>query len=447
MLIKKICFNVKNFFRRGAYNAQKKASEYEKLSGIEKYKQDWTDRVNIVWYAYTYIPYYKELYDKNNFHPNLLKTEADWDKVPILEKNAIRSNSEKLLFPNIDRRKLIPTTTGGSTGTPLKLYKEKSTHFEVLHWRALKWYNIFPWDNHGIVNRRVPQNTFQTLKNRLLWFPTKRCYLDASNVTEHRIETFINEINQLKIIFLSGYCGSLEQIANYVLKNHLKTPSLKLVWTTTSPLRKEIRKRMEEAFECQVMDQYGCCEMPNIASQKRGEEFLTVNSDYVHVDIIDQNNNLIIQPYIYGDILITDLKTTVFPLIKYRLGDCSAWCNPVFSSEDGFPKLLSVQGRTTDIIYFPDGGFIDGAFLTTICDSYFNVVDSYQIIQNRNFDIIFKVVLKNMSDESIHKIEEICNNLKQKIQNRVKFQYEICKTIPDDRGKRRYVISDIALNK
>ena len=120
-----ILFEWKDFFRSGSRQARREALRYEKLSGREKEMADWNARRKLVSYVYDKIPYYRDYYDKCGFHPSQLQLEQDWERVPVLEKEAIRSSANRLLLPEASRRKLVPTSTGGSTGTPLKLYKDK----------------------------------------------------------------------------------------------------------------------------------------------------------------------------------------------------------------------------------------------------------------------------------------------------------------------------------
>ena len=86
------------------------------------------------------------------------------------------------------------------------------------------------------------------------------------------------------------------------------------------------------------------------------------------VDIL--NGDLMAPKGALGDVCITDLNTVEFPLIKYRLGDRSSLIQECEESYDGFQKIAFVQGRTSDMLYLPNGDVIDGSYLTTICDNY-----------------------------------------------------------------------------
>ena len=446
MNFKTFCFSLKNkYFRKEAYHQYMECLRYETLPVAERIKESFEKRKKLVEYAYSKCPFYKEYYDKVGFHPDMLQKEEDWVLIPILEKKMIRENAESILSADVvDHKGVGPSETGGSTGKPLVVYKSKRLHYEILGWRALKWYGISPAMNEGIVHRRVPTTPKQKFTNRLIWWPTKRAYLNATRITDDDLRLFVSDLKAKDIKWLVGYCGALELLADYINKNGICVDCVKLVWSTSSPLTDIVRQKLGSAFHCDVMDQYGCCEMGHIAIQKPKEQFLTVNSDYVHVDIVNQSGSPSDNEQI-GDVCITDLNTFEFPLIKYRLGDRSRILKKMEQSEDGFPKLAFVKGRITDMLYQPDGAVLDGSFLTTVCDKYHQYISSYQIYQKKDYSIIFYVVPKGKgSDSTIKKIE---NNLRELVKNKVDIDTKIVEDIKDFAGKRKFIISEIALSK
>lgn len=413
---------------------------------VENRKRDiFAKRRALVEYAYSHCPFYKKLYDKEGFHPSQLKSEEDWHIVPILEKQIIREHADEIVSDEYDKTTLGSITTGGSTGKPLKLYKSKHVHYEVLGWRALGWWCVSPADNEAIMHRRVPTTFKQKLMNRLMWWPTKRAYLSATAITDTDIKRFLDDVQRNKIEWMVGYCASIEYVADYVLRNNIMVEGIKLIWSTSSPLTKIVRQKIERAFGCKVMDQYGCCEMGNIAIQKPNEDYLTINADYVHVDIAADGDKLVTESKEYGDVLITDLNTMEFPLIKYRLGDKSRLVKTMDESEDGFPKLEFVQGRITDAVWLPDGTYVDGAFLTTICDNYSDYIACYQIHQQLDHSIDVSFIPKEGVEGTDGVIEKIVEDFCKLTCKQVEICHKIVNEIPDFAGKRKFIISEISL--
>ena len=280
-----------------------------------------------------------------------------------------------------------------------------------------------------------------------MWWPTKRAYLSATAITDSDIKRFLEDVKRNKIVWMVGYCASIEYVADYVLRNNINVDGIKLIWSTSSPLTKIVRQKIERAFGCRVMDQYGCCEMGNIAIQKPNEDCLTVHADYVHVDIVTEGDKIVSAAKEYGDVLITDLNTKEFPLIKYRLGDKSRLIKTMEESEDGFPKIEFVQGRISDAVWLPDGTYVDGSFLTTICDNYSDYIACYQIHQLLDHSIEISFILKEDVAGINDVIGKILRDFWKLTSNQVEIRYRIVSEIPDFAGKRKFIISDISLAK
>ncbi|MDD3078971.1 MAG: hypothetical protein PHH37_07685 [Paludibacter sp.] len=440
--INNIVFLLKNnAFRRQAIKQYKKALKNESLSYKCLSELNFKKRKKLVNYAYNNISFYKKFYDTAGFNPDMLVSDKDWEMVPILEKDMIRSNIYDIKNPFVLKKYLGVATTGGSTGLPLKIYTDLRFHHEILGWRAFEWWNLSPAANVGIIHRRTPTTFIGKLKNRLLWWPTQRIYLNASSIDEKQLTDFIKSIGRKKIRWLQGYVGGLERVAEYIIINNIKIDTLKLVWSTSAPLTKSIRNKLEKAFNCKVMNQYGSCEVPNIAIQCPHSHDLHVNYDYVHVDIVDDSGKLIREGE--GDILVTNLESYAFPIIKYRIGDRSAWVGTECNCNIPFPLIREVKGRISDAIYTPDGIYVDGSYLTTIFDEYVDVISKFQVYQKRDYSVIIYVIPYNNSFPIEDTILNIKNTLLEKVHNKISVIIQVVDTIADDKGKIRYVISEV----
>jgi phenylacetate-CoA ligase len=442
--MKKLFFLLKNrVFRSYALKAYKEAIQFESLIKEKKRDTIFSLQKKIISSAYKNTKFYKEYYDSKGFHPDMLVTESDWEKIPIIEKEMIRQHTNDFLANEVSLSEMNVASTSGSTGKPLKVFKEKSVPIEILSWRTLRWWGLNESDNHGLAYRSVPKTFLQKAKNKIIWWPTKRIFLDASSISVSNIDRFVRLISEIKIKFLVGYSGSLEKIADYILKNNIDVKCLKMVWSTASPLDNIVRIKMMKAFHCNIMDQYGSNEVFHIAVQKPNESYLTVNADYVHVDIVDAHDYIINDTQEMGDILVTDLHSAKFPLIKYRLGDRSRMIKTIETSEDGFPKIDFVKGRISDNVSFKDGSYLDGIYLTAICDGYEDVINSYQIYQNSEYKVYFRIVLVEGVLQANERVNLVINSFSRLVNAKSEIEIQFVDLIPDERGKRRYIISDV----
>lgn len=443
--MKTALFWLKNRLLRKAAMAQyKKALLSDTLSDEELRNLNWIKRKAIVMYAYTHSAFYKRFYDEYHFAPSMLQSEADWSLVPILEKDDVRKFREEIRDVTVPSKYIGTATTGGSTGIPLKVFIDKRFHFEIMGWRAFRWWGISPADHVGIIHRSVPSSFFSQLINRCMWWPTRRVYLNASSMTAEDICKFVHELKNKRIKWIVGYVGGIEKVVDYVLTNNIQLESVRMVWSTSAPLLDFVRRKIEKAFGCSVMDQYGCNEITHIAVQCPQCKELHVNSDYVHVDVVDEANGLC-KVGKYGDLLVTNLESKAFPLIKYRLGDKSALSPDKCSCGLPYPLLKPVSGRITDSVLTPSGLILESIYLTSIFDDYTEYVQNFRIYQKADYSVTVYVVLeKTLQIEGLKVLENIKKTLSRKVKGEIPVIVECVDVLNDNRGKNRYVISEIA---
>ena len=77
---------------------------------------------NLIDDVYQNVPYYKELFDHYGYKPTYFEDLSDIKKLPILEKETIRQNSQRFLSKKINPRYTTSFTTSGTTGKSLKIY-------------------------------------------------------------------------------------------------------------------------------------------------------------------------------------------------------------------------------------------------------------------------------------------------------------------------------------
>ena len=61
-----------------------KINHHEKLTVSAINKLNWEKRKKIIEFAYAKIPFYTDYYKAHNFSSEQLKSESDWELVPII---------------------------------------------------------------------------------------------------------------------------------------------------------------------------------------------------------------------------------------------------------------------------------------------------------------------------------------------------------------------------
>ncbi len=439
--MKQIIFYLKNIlFRYFAIQTYLKIKNNEKKDKNEILELNFRKRKEIVNFAYNNSLFYKQYYNANNFNPQDLKTEKDWDKVPVITREDLIKYRDQIIVSK-NKKYLISKSTGGSTGVPLKIFHDKRFPSEVIGWRVLSWWKIHPFDNSGSVFRNTRESKFKTFINKLIWFPTRRILLDASSMSIEDMDIFIEKINKVKPKILQGYVGAIEELALYIINHNKIVHQIPVCLVTSSPITNIQRNNISKAFKCDVMDQYGSCEVYWLAQEAPDHIGLYVNYDCRHISVLNENNKVIPVGQI-GNFSITDLENKAFPIIKYLNGDRGHYIETKNNSYP-FPLIAPVKGRISDCIYLPDKSIIGGDFLTTLFDEYPDSIKGFKIYQKKDYHLIISYIPNNNSKELNVCINNLKIILKNKTRNLITIEFISVTKILHDRGKNRYIISDV----
>jgi len=114
------------------------------------------------------------------------------------------------------------------------------------------------------------------------------------------------------------------------------------------------RRRIEHAFGCPVVDEYGASECLSIAHGCR-EGWQHVNADWVIVEGVEEDGSPTPPGRLSHTTLLTNLANRVQPLIRYDLGDRIVASAAACSCGNPMPAIR-VQGRSDDMLVLASAG-------------------------------------------------------------------------------------------
>ena len=126
------------------------------------------------------------------------------------------------------------------------------------------------------------------------------------------------------------------------------------VWTGGESLSRAMRRHVEQAFGCSVVESYGASEFLVLASQCRAGR-LHLNSDWVILESVDAHGRPVPAGELGATTLLTHLANRVQPLIRYDLGDRVALHAERCTCGSPLP-LIDVQGRRDDTLHLATKG-------------------------------------------------------------------------------------------
>ena len=106
----------------------KELDSLEKMSQIEIEEKQINKVKQVLVHAYEHTSYYRKLFDEIGFDVYSFSEKDDIKKIPLLTKEIIIEHFDDIQADDISD--FYSATTGGSTGTPLKIYLEKDSIYK-----------------------------------------------------------------------------------------------------------------------------------------------------------------------------------------------------------------------------------------------------------------------------------------------------------------------------
>lgn len=394
----------------------------------------------IVGFAMTRSPFYRRTYGALDIDPSTLHDPARWAELPILDRATIKGASSDFPTPEAVGRNIRPALTGGSTGEPLRTMHDARVPALALSWRMYAWWGVSPWDDLARIGR-WSFGRLETLKNDVAWWPTRQTYLDAGLISNETMTSFHRAVNRTRPRLIEGYVGAMLEFADFLERRRLTIPAPVAVATTAAPLTAPARARLEQAFGAPVHDEYRGSEFGWMAGECDRRDGLHVFADVRRIEVVDENGAPA-APGELGDLVITDLRNRVFPMIRYRTGDKGILRGEPCACGRSLPLMEQPQGRTTDLIRLPSGAVLAHRLMGMFA-AHPEAVRLFQIHQLADYSIVVRVVEGEAAQARAH-IEAAVAALSERIRHEVPVRLEYVDALPYSGGKTKYVISDVA---
>ncbi|MDD3350552.1 MAG: phenylacetate--CoA ligase family protein, partial [Eubacteriales bacterium] len=328
-------------------------------------------------------------------------------KFPILSKADFRKAETSYLNPTVPKSSLIANRTGGSTSEPVKFYMDRSTveYYEAARWRGLSWWGITPgsrsvmiWGNPLELDRYAEKKykaKEKWLKNRII--------ISAYSLIPESMPEYIKQISAYKPEYIYGYPSALHAFSVSLLKQGFKLPFVpKAVVSTAETLFHHQRETIEQAFQCQVVNEYGARDAGILAYQCPCGG-MHISCENALLEVIDPQTLEPVENGTSGLLAITDLNNHAMPRLRYLLGDRAALSDKQCECGLTLPLLEKIDGREDDMFVTVEGKLIHGHAFNHISRSM-GTVDRFQIVQLRPDLAELKIIpIKNTDEKDVER--------------------------------------------
>lgn len=290
---------------------------------------------SIVEFAYNNSTFYHDLFDSVMVKPDDIEVLSDIKKLPIISKSDLLTNANSIQNKK-EYRKVFLSETSGSTGEPLVFYRnsEWDAGHRAAQLRGYSWYGVKPWELNGYfwgysfsAKRKIVTKIFDKLLNRFRLFSYEKS----------DIEMFSKKLK--KAIYLEGYSSMIYEVAKFINKGSIGPFNLKMVKGTSEKIYDCYQEEAKLAFGQRIISEYGSAETGIIAYEcKMGRMHIVMENVIVEEE--------------EGEIIVTNLISNSFPIIRYRLGDNVMLDNETVCSCGMQHKIVKdVLGRVGKVIY------------------------------------------------------------------------------------------------
>lgn len=365
--------------------------------------------LKLVKHCYKNVPYYQEKFAEYGIRQNSIQSIDDITKLPILNKENIRKNINKLQATNMNNNvKKYPFSTSGSTGEKLQFFGTD----EVFKKEAAFILRYFiqtgaeMYDKPSIWLRRyVPENS-----NSPLWYfdeELKRLYISAYHINQETIFDYFKIFNSIEASTLVTYPSSAYILAKLAKKNNLSFKYINQIRVASEKMQHSWAEEINNVFKIKPLAHYGQIEKVSFMHQTHESNDYKYIYEYgvteLHVDNNYQNK-----------ILGTGFLNYYMPFLRYDTGDYAE------SAHKENPKIVTdILGRTSDLLISENGTLLPGVNFFSWIDKNIENISLYQIIQNLDKTIEFHYVpdgIKIIDEKKIiHGLQQRLGNLPVKV--------------------------------
>ena len=392
----------------------------------------------VVRYAYEHVPYYRERYQREDIHPEDIKSIKDFQALPFLTKEEVNNHLDALVSPPF-RARLHSNETGGSTGQPMRFFVEDSFWWwnAALEFRGRGWYGVREGDKIAWVWGAIRDMPSWSWAKRLRAGIMRQRYLNAFSMTEAKMRAFANMLVRWQPVMFRAYASALSLFARYIKEQEITGIHPRLIETTAEKVTDSQRRLLEAVFQCPVADCYSSRELGTIAYQCRAGSLHVCETCYLEIIAGDQ----VVPTGQMGEVVVTSLHQFAMPFIRYKIGDMGIYEAGQCSCGRGLPVLREVVGRVSDFLVTVDGQFVHSAFFEYVFQVKPEVVH-YQVYQPDREHLVVRLVCRQSVDSAW--LEGVRSELRARFGEAMQISLQVVDDIElTPAGKYRFVISEV----
>lgn len=405
---------------------------------LERYQLDKLRQ--LLSHAYKNVPYYTELFNKLNVTPEDFHHLGDLTRLPVLTKEDVVNNFDKLIARNINKKYLKLISTSGSTGKPIQFYRDNRYNFVELSLfrKVFDSLNIKHNDKRVDIVARIFLD--KKIKDWYFYEPhLKKLSLSYAPSTLGLYEEYLKLIRKFNPVLCRGNPSLLYHLACYAQENSINDIHFKYFISSYEQIFPYQRDLIEKQFNCEIYSYYGSEEYIISAFECSQHNGMHINMERGILEILGDSAEPLPEGY-SGRVIVTGLHNYGFPFIRYEMEDIASISRKPCPCGLGLPLLKSLDGRKNEFLKYKDKIAYSGT-LSIVISKFYHIKEC-QFIQE--FENEVKVNIIKRQGYSEKDTQDLISALKDMLDERLNITINFLDYIPRTKmGKFPFVVSKI----
>ena len=304
----------------------------DELSESELQKLQFEKLKETLIHAYEHTVYYKKLFDSVNFDPYSFSDLSEMKMIPLLTKQLAIENFEQLQADDIDD--YYSATTGGTTGTPLKIHLDKKSIYRERAFIYHFW-TEYGYDYHKSKTASFRGTDFngKICKSNPLY---NEIQLNPCLISLNTIAEYCKRMDKYGVEFLHGFPSAIYNLCKFANAAHIDLKKkYKAVFTISENLYDFQKELILSTLQCPIASFYGHSERAVFAeAYKDGYSF---DKMYCYTEFTGSDD---------GEIICTGFLNRKMPFIRYHVDDTASKHEDYYKITGHREGLLSGRNDT-----------------------------------------------------------------------------------------------------
>ncbi|MCP5467829.1 MAG: phenylacetate--CoA ligase [Deltaproteobacteria bacterium] len=303
-------------------------------------------------HCYRRVPFFRNKWDKERFHPEAFNSLSDLRKLPFTTKEDLRKNYPFGLFAlPMDQIVGLHSSTG-TTGKPTLVAYSRN---DLNNWADLIARELAA---SGLEPGIIVQIAFgYGITTGGLGFHMGAARLGAavlptSNTLSPAHQLFeLKELNVGMLLCTPSFATTIQEEAEKSGIDLKELPVAAAImggeaWTV------ELRERLERDWAFKAYDTYGLSEVigPGVAHECQYQNGHHIYEDHFIAEVVDFETGELVAPGQTGELVLTSLTKEAVPVVRYRTRDCTRLVPGTCACGRSFQRIERVTGRIDESV-------------------------------------------------------------------------------------------------